>query len=114
MTASRTVVRLCHLVSAVIAVVILTAGDTLYEAWGCYGTGRLARLDQGCCGDDPSLPWVAESGGVAPICRTLPGGCQSPPSGYTQWFGRAGAVAAHFQVRIPAAPRAAPVSKTYQ
>ena len=103
MALSRTVVRVCHLVSAVVAVVVLTAGDTLYEAWGCYGTSRLGRLDLGCCGDDPALPWVAESGGVAAICRQLTDGCQAPPDRRTEWFGRSAALAAHLQVRIPTA-----------
>ena len=54
MTIARTIIWVCHVASAVIAVVILFAGDTLYDAWGCYGTTKLGRLDLGCCGDDPS------------------------------------------------------------
>lgn len=99
MAMSRTVIRVCHLVSALVAVVILTAGDELYTAWGCYGTLRLDALDLGCCGDDPHLRWVADAGGPAAVCRFRD--CEPAPAGQTAWFGRAAAVAAHFQVRIP-------------
>ena len=49
----------------------------------------------------PPPRWVAESGGVAPICRTIADGCQAPQARKTEWFGRSAAVAAHMQVRIP-------------
>jgi hypothetical protein len=96
MAVCRAIILVCHAVSAVVAVVIIGAGQTLTTAWGCYGSVPLADMNLGCCGDDPSLPWVVDNDPM-PICRTVD--CTTSPP-VTKWFGPAAAMAMHMQVML--------------